>query len=367
MKPDSSSTAKSVLAMRRLARDAQEGRVARPPRRSAPAGSPSRSNSSSALRGWPVVEVRVALVVEVVEEAGGRPELLVLAALARVGDASPPRRRARACAASRDCGPLRRRAARPRRASGAMCGRVSEPRPEPARRWPSVPLPRRDPPAGSAHGEVRHRRRLSALRHGRAGRQQERRAAGARRLPAHRGGGRAAQRPAHPRRRGDARAARGPRRAASSGATTTWSRCAPTSVDPHARSTPSWPSASAPRSCSPGRCWRASARADMPPPGRRRDRPPPARPAPRRVPRARAPRSTSTASTDLRAADGLRACDFFMDEPSVMAHRERADGRGADARLHRDPQRRLRAARAGPRAPARCRWARGSRASARTC
>ena len=35
----------------------------------------------------------------------------------------------------------------------------------------------------------------------------------------------------------------------------------------HRRSTPSWPAASAPRSCSRGRCSRASGEAHMPPPG----------------------------------------------------------------------------------------------------
>ena len=53
--------------------------------------------------------------------------------------------------------------------------------------------------------------------------------------------------------------------------------------------------------------------------GRRRDRPPPARPAPRRLPRARRHGRARRATSASRAPDGgLQACDFFMDEPSVM-------------------------------------------------
>ena len=52
---------------------------------------------------------------------------------------------------------------------------------------------------------------------------------------------------------------------------------------------------------------------------RRRDRPPPARPALRRLPRpGRRGASWSARSTCPRPT-GLHACDFFMDEPSVMA------------------------------------------------
>ena len=60
-------------------------------------------------------------------------------------------------------------------------------------------------------------------------------------------------------------------------------------------------------------------RASMPPPGgdvigrRRLD------PAPRRVPRARRRDPTTSATSVMRAPDGLRAGDVFMDEPSVMA------------------------------------------------
>ena len=53
--------------------------------------------------------------------------------------------------------------------------------------------------------------------------------------------------------------------------------------------------------------------------GRRLHRPPPARSAPRRARARSAPRSRSTAAYEMWAPEGLRACDFFMDEASVMA------------------------------------------------
>ena len=60
----------------------------------------------------------------------------------------------------------------------------------------------------------------------------------------------------------------------------------------------------------------------------------------------------------LHAPDGgLRPCDFFMDEPSVMATENALMAAALTPRRDRDPQRRLRAARAGPRAHARARWA----------
>ena len=86
---------------------------------------------------------------------------------------------------------------------------------------------------------------------------------------------------------------------------------------------------------------------------RRRDRPPPARSAPRRLPRARRRGRTSTASLRARRAPGgLHACDFFMDEPSVMATENALMAAALTPGLDGDPQRRVRAARAGPRAPA---------------
>ena len=121
------------------------------------------------------------------------------------------------------------------------------------------------------------------------------------------------------------------------------------------------PSASAPRSCSPARCWRASAAPSMPPPGRRRDRPPAPGPAPRRLPRARRRRFEHDRDIVLERARGRPARRRRLHGRAVRhGDRERADGRGADARRDHDRQRGLRAARPGPRADARRRWARAS-------
>ena len=120
-------------------------------------------------------------------------------------------------------------------------------------------------------------------------------------------------------------------------------------VDPPATWTPRGPSASGPRSCSPARCWPAAAGPKMPVPGgdvigrRRLD------------PHLDAFEALGAAvhvdrGYRIEAPGGLRACDFFMDEPSVMAT-ENAIIRGAHARQHGDPQRRLRAPRAGPGPP----------------
>ena len=93
------------------------------------------------------------------------------------------------------------------------------------------------------------------------------------------------------------------------------------------------PSASARRSCSRARCWRASA----PHTCRRRAATSSAAAAWTRTstPSRRSARTSSTrspTSASRRPTGGLQAVDFFMDEPSVMAHRERAHGRRADAR-----------------------------------
>ena len=53
------------------------------------------------------------------------------------------------------------------------------------------------------------------------------------------------------------------------------------------------------------------------------------------------------------APDGLRACDFFMDEASVMATENALMAAALTPGHDHDPQRRLGAARAGPRAAAR--------------
>ena len=51
----------------------------------------------------------------------------------------------------------------------------------------------------------------------------------------------------------------------------------------------------------------------------RRDRPPAPRPAPGRVPRPRGRGERGALVSSWCAPSGLRPCDFFMDEPSVMA------------------------------------------------
>ena len=63
---------------------------------------------------------------------------------------------------------------------------------------------------------------------------------------------------------------------------------------------------------------------------------------------------------------GLRGADVFLDEPSVTGHRERADGGEPRAGNDDAPQRRERAARAGPLRTSSWRWARRSRGSAPT-
>ena len=147
-------------------------------------------------------------------------------------------------------------------------------------------------------------------------------------------------------------------------ATTSVALCA-ADVAATPRSTTSSPSRSAPRSCSPARCWRASAAPSMPPPGRRLHRPPPPRSPPRRLPRW-APRVDRAREIVLSAPPGLRAGDVFMDEPSVMATENALMAAALTPGTTRDRQRRLRAARPGPRPPARRRWAPTSTASAPT-
>ena len=174
-----------------------------------------------------------------------------------------------------------------------------------------------------------------------------------RRVAADGRGGRPAQRAAHPRRRGDARAAR-----ATSACKVEWrdeqrgrasrptrSRSTEVDADLAERIRASFLLAG-PLLARFGRALHAAAR-------RRRDRPPPARPAPRRVPRARGRRRTSTRDIRLRAPDGgLRAGDVFMDEPSVMATENALMAAALTPGHDRHRQRRLRAARPGPRADA---------------
>ena len=191
------------------------------------------------------LRVGMALVVEVVQQPGDAPELLVGAELAGVGahrglDGEAVAAQRLRLAPTRQQGPGL--VARKGRGHGCC---LAERLARPARRRPrepptmekfviegGVPLSGTIVPAGNKNGALPHPRRL----------------------PADRGRGRAAQRPAHPRRRGDARAARGPRRRASRGARRTSSRSAPPASTPTRTSTATSPSASAPRSCSPARC-----------------------------------------------------------------------------------------------------------------
>ena len=86
--------------------------------------------------------------------------------------------------------------------------------------------------------------------------------------------------------------------------------------------------------------------------GRRRDRPPPARSPPRRVPRPRRDRRARARHPDRRRRRRPAGVRLLHGRAVGDGHRERADGVGADRRHDRDPQRRVRAARAGPRAHA---------------
>ena len=194
---------------------------------------------------------------------------------------------------------------------------------------------------------------VAAVRHGRAGRQQERRPAHPRRLGPDRGRGRRPQRPADRRRR--RRCSRCSRRSASAstGSASTRSRSAPPTstadaeldralVRAHPRLLPARRPAAGP--LRPRR--HAAAR-------RRRHRPPPPRSAPRRLPRARRRRSSTTATSSCARRGGLRAGDVFMDEPSVMATENALLAAALHARHDGHRQRRLRAARPGPRADAR--------------
>ena len=152
-----------------------------------------------------------------------------------------------------------------------------------------------------------------------------------------------AQRAADPRRRGAARAARA---ASASRSTGRGDNERPPAAPTRSPSTDGRRGArragSAPRSCSPARCSPASARRGCRRPAATH-RPPPPRPPPRRLPRPRRegrrrPRWIEISAPPERPAGRAR---IFMDEPSVMGDRERADGRGADRRADDDRQRRL--------------------------
>ena len=285
----------------------------------------------------------MALVVHVVQQPDDAPQLLVLAVARARRRASRPRRPGSGGAGTRDCDPLASEGSRPRRAKACtdMAVRLAEPPIPPPQAAPlivmekfvidgGVPLRGTVAPAGNKNGAlpilaasvlttdevvVRNVPRIRDVE----AMLRVLRGLGATRRVARR------QRGRHLRRR------RRPR-----GAT----------------STASTPSASARRSCSPARCWRASARADMPPPGgdvigRRRLDP--------HLDAFRALGARLRARPRHRALapnGGLRAGEVFMDEPSVMATENALHGRRADARHDDHRQRRLRAPRPGPRADA---------------
>ena len=183
-------------------------------------------------------------------------------------------------------------------------------------------------------------------------RQQERRAADPRRLPADRGRGRAAQRAADPRRRGDARAPRGLGRACRLARRQRGRRCAPPTSSARAvdREQAGFIRASF---LVAGPLLARFGTALMPPPGgdvigrRRLDPHLDAFRALGAELRARARHLDHRPRR--RAARRRRVHGRAVGD----GDRERADGRGADARRHGHPQRRLRAARAGSRAHAR--------------
>ena len=99
---------------------------------------------------------------------------------------------------------------------------------------------------------------------------------------------------------------------------------------------------------------------------RRLHRPPPARPAPRRAARARARRSRSTRGYTMWAPRRPARLRLLHGRGERDGDREHAHGGRADAGHDDDPQRRLRAARAGPRAAAGRDGRARSTASART-
>ena len=87
-------------------------------------------------------------------------------------------------------------------------------------------------------------------------------------------------------------------------------------------------------------------------PGRRRHRPPPARPAPGRLPRARRERRLRPHRLPHQRAARPARLRLLHGRAVGHGHRERADGGRSHARVDRHPQRRVRAARPGPRAAA---------------
>ena len=183
------------------------------------------------------------------------------------------------------------------------------------------------------------------------GRQQERRAADPRRLPAHRGGGGAHQRAADPRHRDPGRGARGHRRAGRVDRGRTSCACRPTR-SPRPRSTRRSSARIRASFLLAGPLLARFGEARMPPPGgdfigrRRLD---PHLDAFRDI---GADGRRRARDRDLGPAGGLKPCGIFMDEPSVMGTENALMAAALTAGADDDRQRRLRAARPGPRPPA---------------
>ena len=250
MKPDSSSTANSVFSIGGVARDAEEvgvrgdrahelGRVA------------ARLELLQRDPRMAGLEVGMALVVEVVQQPGDAPQLLVLAEAPRVG-AHGGLDGQHVLAKRRRLGPLAEEGPGLRARKLERHGWYPSPASGADRRPP-------DPSAPTPHGEVRHRRRRAAVRHRRARREQERGPAAPGRVPAH---GRArscsttCRGSATPRRCSTLLEDLGVKVERRDGNTV-----APAGRrDPHApTSTPTSPSGSAPPCWSAGRCSPASA------------------------------------------------------------------------------------------------------------
>ena len=289
-----------------------------------------------------LVERGMALVVEVVQQRHVAPCVLVLAALARVGphrglDREAWRQQRLALR------PLGAAAPTPRRghARDPAWPRTLSCRPDGGRQEPAA----LDGESGYPHGHAIATRdtHIETLPHrGRACRSRAPSAPRATRTPPCRSWRRALltaepvtleQRPAHPRRRGDARAARRPRRRGRVDRAEHACACARPSV-PKTRLDAELCSASAPRSCSPARCWRASAR----PTCRRRAATSSAAAASTPTSwrsRRSAPRSTADREYRLRAPRGPQRRRDLPRRGIGDGHRERGHGRGAGAAARR--------------------------------
>ena len=201
-----------------------------------------------------------------------------------------------------------------------------------------------------ADGEIRHPRRRAALGRADRRRQQERGPADPRRLPSDRGGAAAAPGAADPRYRGPDRTARAARGRGRLGRRQQRPALRPRR---HRRrpSTRSSRARSAPRSCSPGRCWPASAKRGCRRPAATSSAA--AASTPTSTPsRTSAPRVAGDRWIELTAPGGLCACEIFMDEPSVMGTENALMAAALTPGATHDLQRRLRAPRPGPGAPA---------------